>query len=118
LSESTDFARACIDAGIAFIGPGADAIEAMADKIIAKERVAARGVPVVPGSSGHGLDDLALARSAAEVGYPLLIKPSSGGGGKGMQVVTSESELPAALASARRVAAGSFGDDTLLLERL
>lgn len=118
LSENAEFARACAAAGIVFVGPTPAAIEAMGDKIAAKELVATRGVPVVPGSSGAGLDDAALTAAAAEVGYPLLIKPSAGGGGKGMQVVASEAELPAALASARRVATASFGDDTLLLERL
>jgi acetyl-CoA/propionyl-CoA carboxylase biotin carboxyl carrier protein len=118
LSENAEFARACATAGIVFVGPTPSAIEAMGDKIAAKALVAGRGVPVVPGSSGAGLDDDALTAAAAEVGYPLLIKPSAGGGGKGMQVVTGAAELRAALASARRVATASFGDDTLLLERL
>ncbi|MGV3712611.1 ATP-binding protein [Pseudolysinimonas sp.] len=118
LSENTVFARACAEAGIVFLGPGVAAIEAMADKIAAKALVAARGVPVVPGTSGSGLTDDELRAAADGVGFPLLIKPSAGGGGKGMQVVRSPEELPAALASARRVAAASFGDDTLLLERL
>jgi acetyl-CoA/propionyl-CoA carboxylase biotin carboxyl carrier protein len=118
LSENAEFARACADAGIVFVGPPVAAIEAMGDKIAAKDLVATRGVPVVPGTEGAGLDDAALTAAAAEVGYPLLIKPSAGGGGKGMQIVASEAELPAALASARRVATASFGDDTLLLERL
>jgi acetyl-CoA/propionyl-CoA carboxylase, biotin carboxylase, biotin carboxyl carrier protein len=118
LSENTAFARACAAAGIVFIGPGVDAIETMGDKIAAKALVAARGVPVVPGSSGAGLSDDALVAAADAVGYPLLIKPSAGGGGKGMQVVRAATELPAALASARRIATASFGDDTLLLERL
>jgi acetyl-CoA/propionyl-CoA carboxylase biotin carboxyl carrier protein len=118
LAENAEFARACSAAGIVFIGPPPSAIEAMGDKIAAKALVAARGVPVVPGTQGSGLDDAALTAAAADVGYPLLIKPSAGGGGKGMQVVAAAKELPAALASARRVAAASFGDDTLLLERL
>ncbi|MBD7952512.1 hypothetical protein H9652_19135 [Oerskovia sp. Sa4CUA1] len=124
LSENPELARACADAGIVFVGPGVAALEAMADKITAKEIVAARGVPVVPGStgrdpvSGRALDDEALARAARAVGFPLLVKPSAGGGGKGMQVVTSADDLPAALASARRVATRSFGDGTLLVERL
>jgi len=118
LSENADFARACAEAGVVFVGPPAAAIEAMGDKIAAKALVAARGVPVVPGTEGSGLDDAALTAAAAEVGYPLLIKPSAGGGGKGMQIVSQASELPAALASARRVATASFGDDTLLLEWL
>jgi acetyl-CoA/propionyl-CoA carboxylase biotin carboxyl carrier protein len=117
LAENAEFARACAAAGSVFIGPPPAAIEAMGDKIAAKALVAGRGVPVVPGSSGAGLDDAALTAAAAEVGYPLLIKPSAGGGGKGMQVVTVASDLPSALASARRIASASFGDDTLLLER-
>jgi acetyl-CoA/propionyl-CoA carboxylase biotin carboxyl carrier protein len=118
LAENAEFARACAAAGVVFIGPPPAAIEAMGDKIAAKALVAARGVPVVPGTEGSGLDDAALTAAAADVGYPLLIKPSAGGGGKGMQVVAAAPELPAALASARRVATASFGDDTLLLERL
>jgi acetyl-CoA/propionyl-CoA carboxylase biotin carboxyl carrier protein len=118
LSENAEFARACAARGIVFVGPPPAAIEAMGDKIAAKALVAGRGVPVVPGSSGAGLDDAALTAAAAEVGYPLLIKPSAGGGGKGMQVVATPGELPAALVSARRIATASFGDDTLLLERL
>ncbi|MEO8262640.1 MAG: biotin carboxylase N-terminal domain-containing protein, partial [Pseudolysinimonas sp.] len=118
LSENASFARACAAAGVVFIGPGVDALETMGDKIAAKEAVTVRGVPTVPGSSGTGLDDAALTAAASEVGFPLLIKPSAGGGGKGMQVVRDAGELPAALASARRVAASAFADDNLLLERL
>lgn len=118
ISENTAFARACVEAGLVFIGPGVDSIEAMADKIHAKNLVAERGVPVVPGTSGSGLTDDELLAAAEGVGFPLLIKPSAGGGGKGMQIVRGSDELPAALASARRIAAASFGDDTLLLERL
>jgi acetyl-CoA/propionyl-CoA carboxylase biotin carboxyl carrier protein len=118
LSENAGFAEACAAAGIVFVGPPPAAIEAMGDKIAAKALVTARGVPVVPGTSAAGLDDVALTAAAADVGYPLLIKPSAGGGGKGMQIVGAAAELPAALASARRIATASFGDDTLLLERL
>ncbi len=118
LSENAAFASACAKAGVVFIGPGVHALEAMADKISAKQLVGARGVPMVPGTDAAGLDDAALTGAAAGVGYPLLIKPSAGGGGKGMQIVRSADELPAALASARRIAAAAFGDDTLLLERL
>jgi acetyl-CoA/propionyl-CoA carboxylase biotin carboxyl carrier protein len=118
LSENAAFARACAKAGVVFIGPGVHALEAMADKISAKQLVGARGVPMVPGTDAAGLDDAALTKAAAGVGYPLLIKPSAGGGGKGMQIVRSADELAPALASARRIAAAAFGDDTLLLERL
>ena len=118
LSENASFAQACADAGIRFIGPSVHALEVMGDKIAAKEAVIARGVPTVPGSAGTGLDDAALTAAAGNVGYPLLIKPSAGGGGKGMQVVRSADQLAGALASARRVSASAFGDDNLLLERL
>jgi acetyl-CoA/propionyl-CoA carboxylase, biotin carboxylase, biotin carboxyl carrier protein len=118
LSENTAFAAACADAGITFVGPPASAIEAMGDKIRAKQTVAKAGVPVVPGSDGAGLDDAALALAVEQVGYPVLLKPSAGGGGKGMREVHAPDELDAAIASARREARGSFGDDTLLVERL
>lgn len=112
LSENADLARACEAAGIVFVGPGVKALEVMGDKIRAKEHVSAAGVPVIPGSSS--ID----AESAARVGYPLLVKPSAGGGGKGMTVVEQAEDLADALVGARRVAAAAFGDDTLLLERL
>jgi acetyl-CoA/propionyl-CoA carboxylase biotin carboxyl carrier protein len=117
LSENVEFARACEKAGIVFIGPPVAAIEAMADKIRAKQTVGAAGVPVVPGRSEPGMDDDAVAAAAVEAGFPVLLKPSAGGGGKGMRVVRSADELPDAIAGARREARGSFGDDTLLVER-
>ncbi|MDZ8276111.1 biotin carboxylase N-terminal domain-containing protein [Microbacterium aquimaris] len=118
LSENVAFARACRAHGIAFIGPGEDALEIMGDKIRAKAHVAASGVPTVPGFDLTGLtDDDAVAR-AREVGYPLLVKPSAGGGGKGMRVARDEVSLRESIASARRIARASFGDDALLVERL
>ena len=117
LSENAELARACAAAGIVFVGPPAEAIATMGDKITARETVAARGVPVVPGLAAPGLDDAALLAGAAEIGVPLLIKPAAGGGGKGMHRVEDLAELPAALETARREAAGAFGDDTLFLER-
>ena len=117
LSEKPALARACAEHGIVFIGPPAEAIEAMGDKIAAKATVAAAGVSVVPGSDGAGLDDDALAAAASEVGFPVLLKPSAGGGGKGMRLVEHPDGLAEAIASARREARNSFGDDTLLLER-
>jgi acetyl-CoA/propionyl-CoA carboxylase biotin carboxyl carrier protein len=117
LSENVEFARACEKAGIVFIGPPVPAIEAMADKIRAKLTVSAAGVPVVPGRTDPDMDDDAVAAAAVEVGFPVLLKPSAGGGGKGMRVVDAESELAEAIAGARREARGSFGDDTLLVER-
>lgn len=118
LSENAAFARACADAGIVFVGPGERALEVMADKIRARDHVAAHGVPIVPGFSAAGMDDDQIVAAAERAGFPLLIKPSAGGGGKGMQVVRDAAELPEALATARRVATAAFGDDTLLLERL
>jgi acetyl-CoA/propionyl-CoA carboxylase biotin carboxyl carrier protein len=118
LSENTAFAAACDEAGIAFVGPPASAIDAMGDKIRAKQTVGKAGVPVVPGSDGAGLSDAELAAAVAEVGYPVLLKPSAGGGGKGMREVHRREDLDAAIASARREARGSFGDETLLVERL
>ncbi|WP_417216578.1 acetyl/propionyl/methylcrotonyl-CoA carboxylase subunit alpha [Arthrobacter sp.] len=118
LSENLDFARALESAGITFIGPSAHSINLMGDKIRAKNHVASHGVPVVPGVADPGMDDAALIEAAAGVGFPLLIKPSAGGGGKGMHAVETAAELPATLQTARRVARNSFGDDTLLLERL
>ncbi|UOY03438.1 acetyl/propionyl/methylcrotonyl-CoA carboxylase subunit alpha [Blastococcus sp. PRF04-17] len=117
LSENVEFARACEKAGIVFVGPPVAAIEAMGDKIRAKRTVMAAGVPVVPGRSDPGMDDAAVAAAAVAVGFPVLLKPSAGGGGKGMRVVRDEDELFGAIASARREALGSFGDDTLLVER-
>ena len=118
LSENTAFAAACAEAGIVFVGPPASAIEAMGDKIRAKQTVAKAGVPVVPGSDGAGLSDAELAVAVEQVGYPVLLKPSAGGGGKGMREVHDAADLAAAITSARREARGSFGDDTLLVERL
>jgi acetyl-CoA/propionyl-CoA carboxylase biotin carboxyl carrier protein len=117
LSENAAFARACATAGLVFIGPPPAAIEAMGDKIAAKATVAAAGVPVVPGAGAPGLSDAGLAAAVAGIGFPVLIKPSAGGGGKGMRLVSSARELPAALAGARREALAAFGDGTLLAER-
>lgn len=118
LSENAAFARACTAAGLVFIGPAERALEVMGDKIRAKAHVAAHGVPVVPGFAATGMTDDDIVAAATETGFPLLVKPSAGGGGKGMQVVRSAAELPEALRTARRVAGAAFGDDTLLLERL
>ncbi|WP_251060145.1 acetyl-CoA carboxylase biotin carboxylase subunit [Streptomyces sp. ISL-100] len=117
LAENAAFAQACADAGLAFIGPPASAIALMGDKIRAKETVRAAGVPVVPGSSGSGLTDAELAAAAREIGMPVLLKPSAGGGGKGMRLTRVESSLADEIAAARREARASFGDDTLLVER-
>lgn len=117
LAENADFARTCAAAGVVFIGPPPQAIEAMGDKIRAKAHVAARGVPIIPGAGDAGMTDAQLIEAAPGVGFPLIVKPSAGGGGKGMTVVSAISELPAVLAASRRVAQRAFGDDALLLER-
>lgn len=118
LSESVALARACQAAGVIFIGPGERALEIMGDKARAREHVSRHGVPVVPGFDASGLDDDEIRARAQDVGYPLLVKPSAGGGGKGMEIVRSADELAAALATARRVATAAFGDDAMVLERL
>ncbi|WP_328550428.1 acetyl/propionyl/methylcrotonyl-CoA carboxylase subunit alpha [Streptomyces sp. NBC_00366] len=117
LAENAAFARACTDAGLVFIGPTAESIALMGDKIRAKETVQAAGVPVVPGSNGSGLSDTHLADAAREIGMPVLLKPSAGGGGKGMRLVRDAAVLGDEIAAARREARASFGDDTLLVER-
>ena len=117
LSENTAFSRACIDAGIVFIGPDPASIEAMGSKAAAKHLMARHDVPLVPGYDGDNQDNAFLAKQARKVGYPLIIKPSAGGGGKGMQIVRSDAEFPDALAAAQRVAKASFGDASMLLER-
>jgi acetyl-CoA/propionyl-CoA carboxylase, biotin carboxylase, biotin carboxyl carrier protein len=117
LSENAGFARACAEAGLVFIGPPPGAIEAMGDKIAAKATVAAAGVPVVPGAGTPGMSDAELADAATAIGFPVLIKPSAGGGGKGMRLVRSGSDLLPALEGARREALAAFGDGTLLAER-
>jgi acetyl-CoA/propionyl-CoA carboxylase biotin carboxyl carrier protein len=117
LAENARFARACADAGLVFVGPPPSAIEAMGDKIAAKAVVSAAGVPVVPGAGAAGMPDEELIDSLNDRWFPVLIKPSAGGGGKGMRVVSSRAELPDALAAARRTAVAAFGDGTLLVER-
>ncbi|MET3905513.1 biotin carboxylase N-terminal domain-containing protein [Paenarthrobacter sp. 4246] len=118
LSENVQFAKALDAAGITFIGPGINAIDVMGDKIRSKNHVMTYGVPCVPGIAQPGLSDQELIDAAAAVGFPLLIKPSAGGGGKGMHVVERAEDMASTLVTARRVAASAFGDDTLFLERL
>jgi acetyl-CoA/propionyl-CoA carboxylase biotin carboxyl carrier protein len=117
LAENARFARACAAAGLTFIGPPPEAIEAMGDKIAAKATVSAAGVPVVPGAGARGWTDQQLLSQLNETWFPVLVKPSAGGGGKGMRVARVPAELPEALASARREARAAFGDDTLLVEK-
>jgi acetyl-CoA/propionyl-CoA carboxylase biotin carboxyl carrier protein len=117
LSENAAFADACLASDVVFIGPSPGAIRLMGDKIQAKLHVAASGVPVVPGRVEAGMTDDDLTKAAREIGFPVLVKPSAGGGGKGMQLVGREADLGVALISARREATSAFGDDTLFIER-
>jgi 3-methylcrotonyl-CoA carboxylase alpha subunit len=117
LSENQDFARAVEAAGLVFIGPTPEAIEKMGLKDRAKIIMEKAGVPVVPGYHGESQDDRLLASKATMIGYPLLIKAVAGGGGKGMRLVTRDSEFADQLAAARREAKNAFGDEAVLLER-
>ncbi len=118
LSENAGFARAVIEAGLIWIGPPPDAIEAMGDKARAKALLAQSGVPMIPGWQGEDQSDDNLARQAEAIGYPLLIKAVAGGGGRGMRAVHDPAEFLDALTSARREAKSAFGDDTVMLEKL
>ena len=117
LSENEDFAQACADAGLVFIGPPASAIKAMGLKSASKQLMAAAGVPLVPGYHGVDQDPALLQREADAIGYPVLIKASAGGGGKGMRAVDKPEDFAAALASCQREAINSFGDDAVLIEK-
>jgi 3-methylcrotonyl-CoA carboxylase alpha subunit len=117
LSENEDFAAACATAGVVFIGPSAQAIAAMGDKAAAKRLMEKAGVPLVPGYHGEEQDPAFLEKEAARIGFPVLIKPSAGGGGKGMRVVAARKEFAAALAGAKREAKSAFGDERVLVER-
>jgi 3-methylcrotonyl-CoA carboxylase alpha subunit len=117
LSENAGFAQACAQAGVVFIGPPPAAIEAMGSKSAAKALMEKAGVPLVPGYHGDAQDLARLQKEADRIGYPVLIKASAGGGGKGMRVVEKAADLAEALAGARREAAASFGDDRVLLEK-
>jgi 3-methylcrotonyl-CoA carboxylase alpha subunit len=117
LSERAELAAACEEAGIIFVGPKASSIAAMGSKSQARQLMQRLGVPVVPGYDGDDQSDQALTRAAESIGLPLLVKASSGGGGKGMKIVRRREELQPALESARREAKKAFGNDRLLLER-
>jgi 3-methylcrotonyl-CoA carboxylase alpha subunit len=117
LSENTGFARACTDAGMVFIGPRPESIEAMGSKAEAKALMEKHAVPLVPGYHGENQDAAFLAGQAASTGFPLMIKPAAGGGGKGMRIVRNAAEFAEALASAQREATSSFGDARMILER-
>ncbi|MEO8250970.1 MAG: biotin carboxylase N-terminal domain-containing protein [Chloroflexota bacterium] len=118
LAENADFAAAVERAGLTWVGPPSTAIAAMGDKAAARRIAGAHGVPVVPGYDGEATDDATLTTEAARIGLPLLVKPSAGGGGKGMRIIRDLSSLTDELAAARREAQRAFGDDRLILERL
>ncbi|MBR0664496.1 acetyl-CoA carboxylase biotin carboxylase subunit [Roseomonas hellenica] len=117
LSENADFAEACAAAGIVFIGPPPSAIRAMGSKSAAKALMERAGVPLVPGYHGEDQDAAHLAAEAAAIGFPVLIKASAGGGGRGMRVVADAAAFPEALAAAQREAGAAFGDDRVLVEK-
>src|SRR4051794_11323342 len=117
LSENAEFAQACADAGLAFVGPTAAMMTAMGSKSGSKALMEKAGVPLVPGYHGEAQDEATLAKAADAIGFPVLVKASAGGGGRGMRVVQSAGELAAAIASAKREAMAAFGDDGMLIER-
>src|SRR5436305_9282210 len=117
LAENAAFARACRAAGLVFVGPSAEAIDAMGDKAGAKRLMRAAGVPCIPGVEGAGLDDERLAARAEAIGFPLMVKAIAGGGGRGMRRVERSADFAAALRSARSEAHAAFGDDGVILER-
>lgn len=117
LSENAEFVRRCEAAGIIFIGPTADTMEAMGDKIAARQRMMAAGVPVVPGTAEPLKDADEAVRICKEIGFPVMLKASMGGGGKGMRLIQSEDEVKEAYDSARSESMSSFGDDTVYLEK-
>ncbi|VFT64105.1 acetyl-CoA carboxylase, biotin carboxylase [Pseudomonas aeruginosa] len=117
LSENADFARACEEAGLLFLGPPAAAIDAMGSKSAAKALMEEAGVPLVPGYHGEAQDLETFRREAGRIGYPVLLKAAAGGGGKGMKVVEREAELAEALSSAQREAKAAFGDARMLVEK-
>ncbi|MGJ5091846.1 acetyl/propionyl/methylcrotonyl-CoA carboxylase subunit alpha [Bradyrhizobium oligotrophicum] len=117
LSESAEFAQACLDAGLVFVGPTAAMITAMGSKSGSKFLMEQAGVPLVPGYHGEAQDDATLANEAARIGFPVLIKASAGGGGRGMRVVHAAGDLTDAVTSAKREAKAAFGDDRVLIEK-
>ena len=118
LSENAGFAAACTEAGLVFIGPPPGAIERMGSKIAARQLAHQAGIPVVPGETPSDQSDTSIAAAASRIGFPLLLKPSEGGGGIGMRMVRDTASLGTAIAQARREAVAAFGDGTLYVERL
>ena len=117
LAENEDFAQACRDAGLVFIGPSPEAIKAMGNKAGAKAIMQAAGVPCVPGYQGADQSDAAMLAEADKIGFPVMIKAVAGGGGRGMRLVADAAAFPDLLRSARSEAQGAFGDPTVILER-
>ena len=117
LSENSEFAQACVDAGLVFVGPTADMMIAMGSKSGSKALMEKAGVPLVPGYHGEAQDEATLAAAADRIGFPVLVKASAGGGGRGMRIVRSAGELAAAIVSAKREAKAAFGDDRMLIEK-
>ena len=117
LSENAEFAQACADAGLVFVGPTAEMMIAMGSKSGSKALMEKAGVPMVAGYHGEAQDEATLARAADKIGFPVLVKASAGGGGRGMRVVNSAAELAPALVSAKREAKAAFGDDRMLIEK-
>jgi len=117
LAENPDFAKACIDSGITFIGPTPEVIRLMGDKIEAKKTIAHANVPVIPGYNGIQQDLPTLVKEGKKIGFPLLVKATAGGGGKGMRIVHKESELEQSIESAKREAKSAFGNDSVFLEQ-
>jgi 3-methylcrotonyl-CoA carboxylase alpha subunit len=117
LSESAEFAQACLDAGLVFVGPTAAMIRMMGSKSGSKMLMEEAGVPLVPGFHGEAQDEATLAKAADKIGFPVLVKASAGGGGRGMRIVRSAGELAAAITSAKREAKAAFGDDRMLIEK-
>jgi 3-methylcrotonyl-CoA carboxylase alpha subunit len=117
LSENAEFAQACADAGLVFVGPTAEMMIAMGSKSGSKALMEKAGVPLVPGYHGEAQDETTLAKAADRIGYPVLVKASAGGGGRGMRVVASAEELGPAIISAKREARAAFGDDRMLIEK-
>jgi 3-methylcrotonyl-CoA carboxylase alpha subunit len=118
LSENAEFAKACLDAGTIFVGPTAEMMTAMGSKSGSKALMEKAGVPLVPGYHGEAQDDATLAKAAAKIGFPVLVKASAGGGGRGMRIVHAANELAASVESAKREAKAAFGDDRMLIEKL
>ena len=117
LSENAEFAQACADAGLLFVGPTAEMMIAMGSKSGSKALMEKAGVPLVPGYHGEAQDEATLAKAADQIGFPVLVKASAGGGGRGMRVVGSAAELAPAIVSAKREAKAAFGDDRMLIEK-